>query len=92
MTFFYSLAGKLGEKKLLTQQFGSSKEFIKSADHALDWKTNFHNDSSPSDCIEAAIKVAGCEYECGTWWGEKVQRLSKITFQTFLSLKNLNFC
>ncbi|XP_027927163.1 cellulose synthase-like protein H1 isoform X2 [Vigna unguiculata] len=64
--------GKLGEKKLLTQQFGSSKEFIKSADHALDWKTNFHNDSSPSDCIEAAIKVAGCEYECGTWWGEKI--------------------
>ncbi|XP_027927164.1 cellulose synthase-like protein H1 [Vigna unguiculata] len=64
--------GKLGEKKLLTQQFGSSKEFIKSADHALDGKTNFHNDSSPSDCIEAAIKVAGCEYECGTWWGEKI--------------------
>jgi len=92
MTFFYSLAGKLGEKKLLTQQFGSSKEFIKSADHALDWKTNFHNDSSPSDCIEAAIKVAGCEYECGTWWGEKVHILNKITYQTFLSLKNLNFC
>ncbi|QCE09538.1 cellulose synthase A [Vigna unguiculata] len=64
--------GKLGEKKLLTQQFGSSKEFIKSADHALDWKTNFHNDSSPSDCIEEAVQVAGCEYECGTWWGEKI--------------------
>ncbi|XP_047181632.1 cellulose synthase-like protein H1 isoform X1 [Vigna umbellata] len=65
-------AGKLGEKKLLTQQFGSSKEFVKSADRALDWKTDFHNDTSPSDCIETAIQVAGCEYECGTCWGEKI--------------------
>ncbi|KAK7335582.1 hypothetical protein VNO80_27506 [Phaseolus coccineus] len=64
--------GKLGEKILLIQQLGSSKEFVKSADQALDWKTNFPNDTSPSDFIEAAIQVAGCEYECGTCWGQEI--------------------
>ena len=87
---FISFTGKLGEKKLLIQQFGSSKEFVKSADHALDWKTNFPNDTSPSDLIEAAIQVTGCEYEGGTCWGQEVHKLNKITFQTFLSLQNLN--
>jgi len=73
------------------QKLGSSKEFVKSADQALDWKTNFPNDTNLSDFIEAAIQVAGCEYECGTCWGQEVHKLNKITFQTFLSLQNLNF-
>ncbi|KAL9322587.1 hypothetical protein ACSQ67_010640 [Phaseolus vulgaris] len=64
--------GKLGEKILLMQKLGSSKEFVKSADQALDWKTNFPNDTNLSDFIEAAIQVAGCEYECGTCWGQEV--------------------
>ncbi|CAJ1956284.1 unnamed protein product [Sphenostylis stenocarpa] len=63
--------GKLGEK-ILIQQFGSSKEFVKSADLAFDGKTYSSNDISPSDSVEAAIKVAECDYERGTCWGKKI--------------------
>ncbi|RDY01531.1 Cellulose synthase-like protein H1, partial [Mucuna pruriens] len=63
--------GKIGEK-ILIQQFGSSKEFLKSTAHALDGIAYFANDISPSNFIEAAIEVAGCGYEYGTFWGKKI--------------------
>ncbi|TKY48723.1 Cellulose synthase protein H1 [Spatholobus suberectus] len=63
--------GKLGEK-ILMQQFGSSKEFVKSTALALEGKAYFPNDISPSNFIEAAIQVAGCGYEYGTLWGKKI--------------------
>ncbi|KHN44862.1 cellulose synthase-like protein H1 isoform X2 [Glycine soja] len=62
---------KLGEK-ILIQQFGRSKEFVKSAAVALDGKAYLPKDISPSNFIEAAIQVARCGYECGTFWGKKI--------------------
>ncbi|XP_020238399.1 cellulose synthase-like protein H1 isoform X2 [Cajanus cajan] len=63
--------GELGEK-ILIQQFGSSKELVKSAAHVLLGKVKFPNDVSPSSFIEAAIQVAGCGYEYSTFWGKKI--------------------
>ncbi|XP_027339841.1 cellulose synthase-like protein B4 [Abrus precatorius] len=66
-----SSTGKLPEK-ILMQQFGCSKEFIKSATHAVQGSAYYANDISPSKFIEAAIQVANCGYEYGTSWGNKI--------------------
>ncbi|XP_004487424.1 cellulose synthase-like protein B4 isoform X2 [Cicer arietinum] len=68
----YGKKGKLTEKKLI-QQFGSSKEFVKSATHAFersDYSTN--NGISLSNFIEEAIQVSDCGYDNGTSWGKKM--------------------
>ncbi|KAK7324810.1 hypothetical protein VNO77_28665 [Canavalia gladiata] len=63
--------GKLAEKMLI-KQFGSSKEFIISAAHALEGSAYSADDISPSKFIEAATQVANCGYEYGTSWGNKL--------------------
>lgn len=74
------LVGKLTEKKLI-QQFGSSKEFVKSATHAFersDYSTN--NGISLSNFIEEAIQVSDCGYDNGTSWGKKVSFINNYKF------------
>ena len=68
---FVSSAGKL-EENILIQQFGSSKEFIKSAAHVLGGSAYSANDITPSNFLEATTQVANCDYECGTFWGKQV--------------------
>jgi hypothetical protein len=58
----------LVEDKLL--EFGSSKEFIKSAAHALKGKSNPPNHLGDSN--EAAHQVASYGYEYSTSWGAEV--------------------
>ncbi|KAK8469619.1 hypothetical protein PHAVU_005G116400, partial [Phaseolus vulgaris] len=60
------------EENILIQQFGSSKEFIKSATHVVGGSGYSANDITPSNFIEAATQVANCEYECGTFWGNQL--------------------
>ncbi|XP_059452412.1 cellulose synthase-like protein H1 isoform X2 [Corylus avellana] len=64
-----SINGKLAYEETL-QEFGSSKELIKSAVLALKGNAN------PSNClwtsIEASYQIASCEYEYGTGWGTKL--------------------
>ncbi|KAK7335583.1 hypothetical protein VNO80_27507 [Phaseolus coccineus] len=60
------------EENILIQQFGSSKEFIKSAAHVVGGSGYSANDITPSNFIEAATQVANCEYECGTFWGKQL--------------------
>ncbi|KAE8075661.1 hypothetical protein FH972_014355 [Carpinus fangiana] len=64
-----SINGKLAYEKTL-QEFGSSKELIKSAVLALKGNTN------PSNClwnsIQASYQIASCKYEYGTGWGTKL--------------------
>ncbi|KAK2370181.1 cellulose synthase protein H1 [Trifolium repens] len=67
----YGRKGKLAEK-ILTQQFGSSKEFVKSATHAMEGSDYSTNDISPSNFIEEAIRISDCGYEYGTDWGKKM--------------------
>ncbi|XP_011047235.1 PREDICTED: cellulose synthase-like protein H1 [Populus euphratica] len=51
--------------------FGGSKEFIRSAAHALQGKENISPQNLPT-LVEAAHQVAGCGYEYGTSWGIEV--------------------
>jgi len=74
--YFVSSAGKL-EEKILIQQFGSLEEFVKSAAHAMEGSAYSANDITPSSFIEAAIQVADCGYEDGTWWGKQVCNRNK---------------
>ncbi|XP_061375280.1 cellulose synthase-like protein H1 isoform X1 [Gastrolobium bilobum] len=62
-------AGKLADK-ILKQQFGSSKELVKSAAHVF--KGSAYSPSDISNCIEAATQVANCGYEYGTCWGKQM--------------------
>ncbi|KAL5794123.1 hypothetical protein ACOSP7_002717 [Xanthoceras sorbifolium] len=62
------LNGKVDDE--LLKEFGNSKEFIKSAAHALKGDTGFPMDLSNS--LDAAHQVAGSAYEHGSSWGEKV--------------------
>ncbi|KAK7272277.1 hypothetical protein RJT34_28774 [Clitoria ternatea] len=57
---------------ILTQQFGSSNEFVKSAACALQGSRNYPEDISPSNFIEEAITVTNCAYEYGTYWGKEM--------------------
>jgi hypothetical protein len=63
------VTGKLAYEETL-QEFGSSKELIKSAVLALKGNKN------PSNClwnsIQASYHIASCKYEHGTGWGTKV--------------------
>ncbi|KAK7324809.1 hypothetical protein VNO77_28664 [Canavalia gladiata] len=63
--------GKAADK-ILVQQFGSSKELVKSVAHALEGSTYSLNDISPSSFIEAATQVGNCGYEYGTCWGKQM--------------------
>jgi hypothetical protein len=67
------MTGKLVEDKLL--EFGSSKELIKSAAHALKGKRDPPNHLW--DSIEAADQVASCDYEYSTGWGREVSNQKK---------------
>ncbi|KAK8469620.1 hypothetical protein PHAVU_005G116450 [Phaseolus vulgaris] len=60
------------EENILIQQFGISKEFIKSAARVVGGSGYSANDITPSNFIEAATQVANCEYECGTFWGNQL--------------------
>lgn len=62
--------GDLTEKEQL-KIFGNSKEFVRSAAHALQGKANRSPNILPN-LIEAAHQVAGCGYEYGTSWGQEV--------------------
>ncbi|XP_011007182.1 PREDICTED: cellulose synthase-like protein H1 [Populus euphratica] len=62
--------GGLTEKEQL-RVFGNSKEFVRSAAHALQGKANTSPEILPK-LIEAAHQVAGCGYEYGTSWGKEV--------------------
>lgn len=68
--FFFSEQGDLTEKEQL-KIFGNSKEFVRSAVHALQGKANMSPKILPN-LIEAAHQVAGCGYEYGTSWGKEV--------------------
>ena len=59
------------------QQFGSSKEFVKSAAHALEGRAYCTNDITPSNFIETAIQLSDCVYESGTCWGKQVHNRNK---------------
>ncbi|XP_020238415.1 cellulose synthase-like protein H1 [Cajanus cajan] len=59
-------------ENILMQQFGSSKEFAKSAVSALEDSAHSANDITPSNLIEAATQVANCGYEHGTCWGKQM--------------------
>ena len=67
----------------MIQQFGSSKEFIKSAAHALGGNAYSANDITPSNFIEAATQVANCEYEDDTFWGKQVWNRNKYILTIF---------
>ncbi|XP_045805954.1 cellulose synthase-like protein B4 [Trifolium pratense] len=67
----YVKKGKLAEK-ILIQQFGSSKEFIKSATQAIEGSDHSTNGISSSNFIEEAIQVSNCGYEYDTCWGKKM--------------------
>jgi hypothetical protein len=69
--YFVYLLGKLAEK-ILIQQFGSSKVFIKSATQVMEGSDHSTNAISSSNFIEEAIQVSNCGYEYGTCWGQKV--------------------
>ncbi|KAF9688280.1 hypothetical protein SADUNF_Sadunf02G0181200 [Salix dunnii] len=62
--------GDLTEKEHL-KIFGKSKEFIRSAAHALQGMANTSPKLLPN-LTEAANQVAGCGYEYGTSWGKEV--------------------
>ncbi|KAG6750078.1 hypothetical protein POTOM_047156 [Populus tomentosa] len=51
--------------------FGDSKEFLRSAAHALQGKEDIRPKNLPT-LVEAAHQVAGCGYEYGTSWGTEV--------------------
>ncbi|KAG6618240.1 hypothetical protein I3842_Q117700 [Carya illinoinensis] len=65
-----SVNGKLVED--IFSKIGNSKELTKSAIDALEGKTGTKPNHDLQSCIEAAYKVAGCGYECGTSWGTKL--------------------
>ncbi|KAK3184396.1 hypothetical protein Dsin_031682 [Dipteronia sinensis] len=69
--YFNSVNGKIDGDEILLKEFGNSKEFIKSASHALKGKTDIRMD--PSNSLDAAHQVAGSAYEYGSSWGEKFQ-------------------
>ncbi|KAJ1400051.1 Nucleotide-diphospho-sugar transferase [Sesbania bispinosa] len=71
LTWILKFRRKLADK-ILMQQFGSSKEFVKSAAHALEGYAYSPNDISPSNFIQTAIQVADCGYENGTSWGNQI--------------------
>ncbi|XP_019447721.1 PREDICTED: cellulose synthase-like protein B4 isoform X1 [Lupinus angustifolius] len=58
--------------KISMQQFGSSKEFFKSAIGALEGNAYSSKQISPSNFIEEAIQVSDCAYENGTSWGKQL--------------------
>jgi len=66
----------------LIQQFGSSKEFVKSVTHAFEGSDNSIDDISPSNLLDSAIQVSDCGYEYGTCWGKQVSYINKFIFQT----------
>ncbi|KAF7847277.1 hypothetical protein BT93_L3129 [Corymbia citriodora subsp. variegata] len=61
--------GELTKAKSL-DGFGSSKQFINSATHAL-WGSSDHTKNLLSS-LEAAHQVASCTYEYNTNWGKKI--------------------
>lgn len=62
---------------MLIQQFGSSKEFVKSVTHAFEGSGNSIDGISPSNLLDKAIQVSDCGYEYGTSWGKQVIKLHK---------------
>ncbi|XP_029131074.1 cellulose synthase-like protein H1 isoform X2 [Cajanus cajan] len=82
---FGFMDGTLSEKKT-TQIFGASKGFIKSVDHALEETTFTPNENLfKSLDVEAASKVASCDYECSTAWGKQVGWLYGSTSEDVLT-------
>lgn len=57
------------------QKFGTSKGFVESATHILEGITS---DLHKSLDLEAASKVASCDYEYNTAWGKQVWEIGLI--------------
>ncbi|XP_071696827.1 cellulose synthase-like protein H1 [Rutidosis leptorrhynchoides] len=73
----------IGTEDLL-KIFGQSTELRESASQILS-NAKMENRPSPSNLIEAAIRVAGCSYEYGTNWGKKVGWLYGSTTEDILT-------
>ncbi|KAK4845721.1 hypothetical protein QYF36_008311 [Acer negundo] len=81
--YFNSVNGKVDGDEILVKEFGKSKEFIKSAGHALKGKTDIR--MNPSNSLDAAHQVAGSAYEYGSSWGEKVGWIYGSTVEDILT-------
>ena len=64
-----SCVGTFLSEKETMQKFGTSKGFVESAAHILEGTTF---DLYKSHDLEAASKVASCDYEYNTAWGKQV--------------------
>lgn len=71
----------LSEKETM-QKFGTSKGFVESATHILEGITS---DLHKSLDLEAASKVASCDYEYNTAWGKQVGWLYGSTSEDVLT-------
>lgn len=59
-------------EKELKQNFGASKDLIKSAVDALEGRTHSPSDINVSNATEKASQLADSGYEYGTGWGKQV--------------------
>ncbi|KAL5797911.1 hypothetical protein ACOSQ2_002731 [Xanthoceras sorbifolium] len=75
------LNGKVDDE--LLKEFGNSKEFIKSAAHALKGDRGFPMDLS--NTLDDAHQVAGSAFEYGSSWGEKVGWIYGSTVEDILT-------
>ncbi|KAL3714737.1 hypothetical protein ACJRO7_006612 [Eucalyptus globulus] len=74
--------GELTKEKSLNG-FGSSKQFIDSAAHALQGNPDHPKDLSSS--LEVACQVASCTYEYNTDWGKKIGWMYGSTTEDILT-------
>ncbi|GKV17638.1 hypothetical protein SLEP1_g28112 [Rubroshorea leprosula] len=77
-----SIVGNLSDNGLV-KEYGNSKEFLESAARALKGKIEFPTNLSNN--LEAACQVAGCAYENGTDWGNKVGWIYGSTTEDILT-------
>lgn len=73
------VAEKLGEDRL-SNEFGESKEFVKSVVEALKGKTNCSNNLL--NFLEEAHRLGDSTYEYGTGWGKNVSIIDLISLTT----------
>ncbi|KAK7261127.1 hypothetical protein RIF29_27431 [Crotalaria pallida] len=65
--------------------FGTSKEFVESAAHALAGKKIFAPNDNHINSFETAIEVASCGYEYDTDWGKEVGWMYGTTSEDVLT-------
>ncbi|KAI6672789.1 hypothetical protein NL676_000695 [Syzygium grande] len=74
--------GELTKEKSLNG-FGSSKQFINSATHAL--QDNADHPKELSSSLEAAGQVTSYTFECNTDWGKKIGWMYRSTAEDILT-------